>query len=517
MNKLKKTQRKTMILFSNQRMAVIMLVLFGLSMIPVIYCSFFDYATGDDLLYGSIIKQAIRDNLSFFQTAKGVAASIVSEYYTFQGAWTVGVLNRLQPGIWGEKFYIITPWIAIASLCGGSGYILYVITVRITKLSKSVFWILFSLVNFIMIQYMPYPRGGIFWYTGMINYTFSFGLALVTITWALRYVETGFNRFMIGMVLSMVYLGGAGLPTIVLVAFVFFILSCKGFLVRTRDIKKRYLVLFLPLIFEMISFIPNAIAPGNKVRGGEEFGFSFTKIVLTLFKSVVSSGTNIIDYFKTIPILYIAIAFILVVLFESTSDKTYCEFKHPIMFSLFLFIASCTVYAPEMYAGDSVAAGISGGVYDTYLFTFVVCLAIWLIYIVEWLKKMYKEPNDNNTSVDCDKLYNMKIIVFMVSIFCMLIFHGQMFGNSLDKTCIQFITSGQLADFDDQMQERLKILENPEIVDVVLPEMNDQQGPFMHMALVRKPDAYTNYVTAKFYGKKSVKAIPREEYNKLYK
>ena len=66
------------------------------------------------------------------------------------------------------------------------------------------------------------------------------------------------------------------------------------------------------------------------------------------------------------------------------------------------------------------------------------------------------------------------------------------------------------------MQEPLAVLQNPEITDVVLPEMNNEQGPFMHMALMPDPNAYTNQATARFYGKESVTAIPREEYYELY-
>ena len=65
------------------------------------------------------------------------------------------------------------------------------------------------------------------------------------------------------------------------------------------------------------------------------------------------------------------------------------------------------------------------------------------------------------------------------------------------------------------MQERLSILHDPSIKEVVLPEMNDQQGPFMHMPLTSDPKSYTNYATARFYGKDSVIAVPREEYEAL--
>ena len=48
-----------------------------------------------------------------------------------------------------------------------------------------------------------------------------------------------------------------------------------------------------------------------------------------------------------------------------------------------------------------------------------------------------------------------------------------------------------------------EILNNPEIENAIVPEMNNEQGPFMHMALLKNPEAYTNRATARFYGKES--------------
>ena len=38
----------------------------------------------------------------------------------------------------------------------------------------------------------------------------------------------------------------------------------------------------------------------------------------------------------------------------------------------------------------------------------------------------------------------------------------------------------------------------------------------MHMPVTENPEAWTNTVTREFYGKKSVKAIPRVEWMELY-
>ena len=110
----------------------------------------------------------------------------------------------------------------------------------------------------------------------------------------------------------------------------------------------------------------------------------------------------------------------------------------------------------------------------------------------------------------------MRNIYVIVAVVVCIIGTPVILNHSAYKVCMDFIVSGQLADFEEQMQERLEILNNPTIMDAVIPAMNDQQGPFMHMPATDNPEHYTNQCIARFYGKKSVICIPREEYYKLY-
>ena len=50
------------------------------------------------------------------------------------------------------------------------------------------------------------------------------------------------------------------------------------------------------------------------------------------------------------------------------------------------------------------------------------------------------------------------------------------------------------------------------VKDVVLPSINDWQGPLMHMPVTDNPEAWTNQKVKEFFGKQSVVAVPREEW-----
>ena len=50
------------------------------------------------------------------------------------------------------------------------------------------------------------------------------------------------------------------------------------------------------------------------------------------------------------------------------------------------------------------------------------------------------------------------------------------------------------------------------VSDVIVPEVNNEQGPLMQMPIIEDPDNIDNYMTASFYGKNSCRAIPRQEW-----
>ena len=96
-------------------------------------------------------------------------------------------------------------------------------------------------------------------------------------------------------------------------------------------------------------------------------------------------------------------------------------------------------------------------------------------------------------------------VVFAVLLILFLAgFYRHLIGNSMDYLCINYIRSGEMADFRVQMQERLAILEDPQIQDAVLAPMNDDQGPIMVFPPSTDPEHIWNRLMARYYRKHSV-------------
>ena len=62
------------------------------------------------------------------------------------------------------------------------------------------------------------------------------------------------------------------------------------------------------------------------------------------------------------------------------------------------------------------------------------------------------------------------------------------------------------------MDLQTRLMEDESVEDVVVPFINDVQGPLMHMPITGDSGSFTSWATAQFYGKNSVIAIDRSKW-----
>lgn len=278
--------------------------------------------------------------------------------------------------------------------------------------------------------------------------------------------------------------------------------------------KKRALYCLIPLFLLLFGFAISAMSPGNAIRGGESYGFSLGNVFYTLKECIVQGAIAIPTTMWRAKLLVVVTPFIVIGVWENLEfENCKINFRHPVIVTIFLFLISCSVYAPGIYSGDE----LSGGVYDTLYFVFILFYFLVIIYIVGYMRQYKaKEKSAVKFGEKEIKIEQIRKVYVVAAVVLCIVGTPVILNHSAYKVCVDFITSGQLRDFEEQMQERLEILNDPTIEDVIIPAMNDQQGPFMHMPATDNPEHYTNQCIARFYGKKSVICIPREEYYKLY-
>ena len=554
--------------------AVISVALFVLTLIPIILIAPFGHATGDDLGYGAHVMQALRDGTGIAGALSNIAGEIVSKWYTWQGTWASIFLFCIEPSVFGERLYAIVPLLAVAMFCIGTGYFLYHFLTRVMRISRSAFVTIFSLLSILAIQYMPYMRGGIFWYTSVAHYLIPYCAAMVSAVFADRFLQSGQNKYLAGMCLLMAYLGGASYPAIVLSLELTLLLILYA--AADGRMSRRCLLILLPLALMLAGFAVSAAAPGNKVRGGEGFGSrGAAGIVMVIVNSIKVCAVRGAGYFlrarPLILLLPITLGFAAegydacgeaspAVIASSAGSisaagavpdqltpgvcgvkglpRLRAFLRHPVTVAVLCFLIAAGVYAPEVYS----AVDVSGGVPDTEYFVTLVMLVVALSYVGCALRRRAdraahragsaaRQQDDQAGSATrqqeayacsaarqqvayagfATRQHVLNMLMFFGALVLCAIFGKHLIGGSVDYTCYTFWKSGQLSDYTRQMEEKLSILQNDDTGDVLVPEMNNEQGPFMCMAEIGDPDNFNNVSSAAFYGKRSVTAVPRQE------
>ena len=539
------------------RAAAALGIFFALTLLPILYVAPAVRATGDDLGYSAAVHQAMISGGGFAGVLSAIRSAVVGTWYSWQGTWSSVALFCLQPGILGDAWYPLTVAVSLVSILGGTWYFLNTILKRI-GFASAFRWIVCFLTGVMVIQYMPYPRGGIFWWTSVAHYDISYLAAMLVMGWSLRWLDTGKKRYFLGIALLMTYLGGAGYPALVLVAvWVFFMIiggmtgvlrpagpesssavptggasdaanhrdagnvpdtfsdraSGTNSASRRRDKTTivRSFLLFLPLILEMVGFVISAIAPGNSNRGGEGFGFSVSNVIYTLLTCVKEGFTEGVGYFLSARPLILVLIVIAVYAWETAprmevrDEKGRLRIEQPILVVLLGFGITCIVRAPEIYA----ATEVSGGVTDTYWFVTMTALSVCVSCVSAWVRNLKDISYEDIENAPQHTPRRSGVIVLAAALIC-LVLSRYMVGATVDYTCVTFVTSGSYDDYRMQMAEWLEILNDPEITDAELPAMNDEQGPFMLMVPTENPDDVTSTDYSNYYGKDSVIMVERE-------
>ena len=508
--------------------AVVLNLILFLLLLPMLYCSLADYATGDDLTNGYVAYHVLLDGGGVGDMLRAVGGYIGEMYQTWQGTWSSLVLFCFAPMIWGAEVYHIVPWIGIFTVLAGTWLLLREFLVKRAGLSKPLFWSLFALAGIFETQYAPAPRAGFFWYTCVAHYNIPFFVMAWTLTAALHFTldvekervssvrRSAFRLFWI--TIGYTYLGGTTYPAILLSLFCTFLLILYVFRDgkrRKQDVlceqeeqdvlrkqvewaslrKKRGLLLLLPLLLETVGLLISMAAPGNRVRGGAGFRFSPQNILVAVLQTIWQVLMDSAQNFLRVRPLILLIPFVVVLTLCAMKKREKKVFRHTLLMVLLAYLMNAAVYLPAVFAGTSV----SGGYPDMEYFVFLITLILTTVYLTGYC---VERRWDGEVCVEGKKktgaVFAVLLILFLTA------FYRHLIGNSMDYLCISYIRSGEMADFRVQMQERLAILEDPQIQDAVLEPMNDDQGPIMVFPPSADPEHIWNRLMARYYRKHSV-------------
>lgn len=477
------------------------LVLLGfvLSLLPVFYLAGYVHATGDDYHYGAMARWAWQDTHSIWQVFRASAENTKAFWHGWQGTWFTIFWMGLQPEVFSSHAYWIVPvfMVGINVLC--TSVLTRYCMVQKLGLPEEGWIVVNAALLFCMIQFFPSTKSGIFWWNGAVHYIVPYCLAMLAVRCFLGYIDSGRPRYWLGALICMTALGGSSY-----LAALFAPVVLAALLIIYGRKRKKSLWLLVCLGVEMAGLAVSALSPGNAIRGGESFGFSATRAVETVLQSFVQGTQTILQYLQEKPFVFVILLLTAIFLWNMYCgmETVRFPFRMPLLFAAFMFCLWCAMFAPGIYAGVEV----SGGVPNTIFQIFVLTSMATVVYTLGWIRVKL------GTERAIKSWKSWRKWIFAGTATACLLTAGWKKGTLKETTffnCLSFIASGRADDYKDQMEERLAILLDDTKKDIELPEMNSDQGPFMHMEILEDPDAWTNTVMCEFYRKDRVVRVGR--------
>lgn len=482
-------------------------LLFGIMLLPIVYLTFVNRATGDDYGYGIYTRAAWMGTHSPAALARAVCQTVRSFYYGWQGTWFSIAVFSLQPEVFHDGAYVITA-VMMLFLWIGSTFCLFR-QLLCKNMGVGIWSCLLITVWFmgINIQFVPSSRSSIYWFNGCAHYMLPFAMCQIVTVWLLRYSAEYRKSTFAGILLFMTLLGGSNYQA-ALLALIMAFYTCAFVWITRKD--KRIFFLCIPMLTELIGLAVSMKSPGNKVRAGEEFGFSIVKGMETIGYSFLYAVRDIGTYAKERPLALVGLLFLfLLFIAVFTYWQDGLRIRHPVWIAMMLWCLYSAMQAPAVYADVAV----SGGVPNTNFQMFLLAASGLLLLAADKLAGILKKSWQDRAK---SRMLRNVIIPGLVLCAALAVFGRSGVKASTSYIALTYITSGQAADFKQQMELQTRLLEQNNVKDVVVPGINDVQGPLMHMPITSNQDAYTNMVTGNFYGKRSVIAIERPEWIEEY-
>ncbi|MCL2717302.1 MAG: DUF6056 family protein [Lachnospiraceae bacterium] len=496
----------------NKKIALLVLLtatIFFISLLPILATSYVNRATGDDISFSVLPRQAWVTTNSLTETVKASFQKLSQVYDSWQGTWFSIFLFTLQPEVFNVKAYLYVTPLIIAFWVVTIMIVMYHILVKLADFDKKSVLIINFLFLLVNMQFIPGVQSALFWYNGIIHYQLPF-LMSVWLLYLLIILARKANFWIyLGITLIMVLLGGSNYLSALFAFLLVFMAILFLFLNKQRE---KAMILTIPLVLQLIGLYISMRAPGNKIRGGEEFGFSLARILVTVWQSLTKSIQQGLLFLAERPLAVICLIFILFIVFyvQINNEKTK-RYPYPGIFLLLTYGIYAAMYAPEIYSGSWVSQGVDNIYYQVFLL-FILANGIYFSgYLANYYKVKKTEPA-------IKRFINYPSALIILIILC-LVPAGIRYQDIKDTVMFQsfnLIYSGRAAEYKRLMDIQTRILLDEEIKDAIMPGVFEDYSPLMNLMAEPDPNAFYNIALRDYYGKKSVVAIGKNEWFELY-
>lgn len=419
-------------------------------------------------------------------------------YLGWDGRFANDFLDSLQPGIWGEKYYAMTPYILIGMLIFSEMFFWrFIICAGARDRKNYLLWVPVAICPLIIqILYTPSPIESFYWYTGGMNYTFVYGLSLILMVLfvGLGVQQSGRKEWRIaragGACILSIFVGGGNFSTSLSTVLALCIITAL-FLMQ-----KKYFFLqrtWYVTLITTVSLTVCLMSPGS-VKGNAARMTGLGNPLYAVWQSLIISATNIRVWTITGGVL-LMLLFLLPFLWRVVENAE-ISFQYPLLFSVLTFGIYASQIMPNIYVSGNSGGGRNAAI---YYYSYIVWLVLNAWYWTGWLRSRKKIKTVIKSDVSLF-VYCSIVGIALVS-----------FIYLCDKKSISSYKAyrdwkqGWAQQYAEEWEERLKVLHDENIDKVAFRPLSVQPEILMYTDL-QDEDGYiwVNDACALYYQKSSI-------------
>jgi len=466
--------------------SAILLILMCVSLIILMYVGKYNHPTGDDYYYGAVTGKVYQETGSLWETVKAAAEGVAYQYYNWQGTYSAMFLMYLPPNIFGEDAYKLVTTVILLLFAGGMFYFLKPILMDILGMTCGGFFVCAAASVMLCVQTVQFAGESYFWYNGSMYYTGYFSVTLFFMGILGRFLISSHKRYVPAMMFLAVFLAGGNyvslLPCILITCTVSVLLFIKR--------SKKVFPVGAAAIFMIAGLFVSAAAPGNLMREEQIWEMSALKAILkSIRQGVVYMGAWggiwwLITAVLITPCLWNA--------YEKKKIKF--GFRYPVIVAAYLFGIFCSMSCPTFYAMNST--GPARAVAIVYYGFIIFSLSVYA-YILGALHNRFASGSHGSL-----KLWGAGAAAIILLIVIQVISGNLRKCNAAEA--LHIIASGEGVQYDKEYKERMAILEDDTISDVVFKPYTVQPKMLYVGDFTDDADNENNVQIARYFDKNSV-------------
>lgn len=397
----------------------------------------------------------------------------------------------LAPNVFSNTAYHLVTFVILLLLCGGIFYLLCPLFRRFLPGTCGEWITVSSILSFLCIQTVEFQSDSFYWYNGSMYYTGFFAVTLFFLGTLFRYLDNGKQILLLPLLLFAVFLGGGNyvslLPCMLLsVTITLLLLLQKN--------KKAYICGITSVVL-LLSFAVSAMAPGNHVRQSGMWK-------IPAWKAIAKCLLQGIRYtFAWTGLWWVLAALLLLPVFlRILQKKNGAFFSHPILFTGYAYGLFCSMSCPLFYTMNSTGPGRAVAiVYYMFLLISFTVFFYWIGFVVLKMQARPTPPERIEVSGKLNTARYLAMAVLLFSILC-----TGLWQETSAMKAIRVLTDGEAAAYAAEYEDRLLLLNDPEVTDVILTPFTHQPALIYTGDLPGDPEDPTSRKVAQYFQKTSL-------------